>query len=138
MTRRRFAHALAGIACAFSLVHCAWIMDFESSYSVEPDAGVRSLDGGRSSSGSPDDAGSEFDSGTPTGFGEPVVLARGERPPFGGIAADQTSVYWTLGVIDGGIRSVDRGGGAAGLLRAAEYGGSYQEIFAIPADTLYW
>lgn len=131
---------LAMTALAFELAHCAWIVGFESSYAVDTsaDEGGAGEGGARdapSSDAPPSDAGSADAS---LAFGNAVVIASGEATPFGGIAVDNQSIYWTIGVVDAGVRSAGKDGGVATNLARADHGGSFQEILALPGDTIYW
>jgi hypothetical protein len=129
---------LAVMALAFELAHCAWIVGFEPSYSVDPNADggdARADDGGASDAAASDSAVSTDAS---LSFGDAVVVASGEATPFGGITVDNQSIYWTVGVLGAGVRTAGKDGGAATDLARANNGGSFQEIFALPGDTIYW
>ena len=121
------------LACtsALALAHCALIVGFESSYSV---AGPN--DGGSADGRSTDDATSPGEGAG--GFGAPIVIATGEDPPFGGIAALNETVYWTHAGIDGGVRSVAKDGGVVTTVAVAQRQGLVGEIFGIPGGTIHW
>jgi hypothetical protein len=133
---------LAMMALAFELAHCAWIVGFESSYSVDPtadDGGGGGGEGGAGDAPSSDAPASDAASGDASlSFGDAVVVASGEATPFGGITVDNQSIYWTIGVLDAGVRTAGKDGGAATNLARANGGGTFQEIFALPGDTIYW
>jgi hypothetical protein len=140
MRRNKYTQTFAMLAVmglAFELAHCAWIVGFESSYSVDPTAGGggdASADDARADDASSDTAPSTDAS---LSFGDAVVVASGEATPFGGITVDNQSIYWTIGVVDAGVRTAGKDGGAASNLARATTG-SFQEIFALPGDTIYW
>ncbi|WP_146648606.1 hypothetical protein [Labilithrix luteola] len=126
---------------AVACVQCALIAGFESSYTVDglsdadtaSDAGVRDGDVVSDSESSTDGSRPP----TPT-FGDASILASGEKSPFGGIAVDQDSVYWTLAAADAGVRAIrkDGDGGVHDLVTGLT--GIPQEMVSIPNDTVYW
>ena len=127
---------IAVMALAFELAHCAWIVGFESSYAVDTSSGGE----GGGGDGAPGDGGAPTDAtGTDAtvSFGDAVLVASGETTPFGGIAVDNQAIYWTIGLADAGVRSATKDGGpATDIVHAGA--GTYQELIALPGDTLYW
>jgi hypothetical protein len=127
------------MALAFALAHCAWVAGFESSYTVEATAADGG--GGDGSSGGPGGDGSLLDaaigSDASASFGDAILVASGETTPIGGIAVDSQAIYWTIALADAGVRSAGKDGGAVTDVAQAVTG-TYQEIIALPGDTLYW
>lgn len=119
------------IASALALVHCGWIVGFESSYSV-----ARASDGG--SADADGSVGETDPDGGAAGFEGPVVIATGEMPPFGGITVENETVYWTHAGIDGGVRAVAKDGGAVATVAVAQNNGNVGQIYGIPGYTIHW
>lgn len=137
---KRTSIGLTFMVIAVACMQCALIAGFESSYTVDglTDADIDPDAAGRDGEVVADSDASDGARPPTPSFGDASVLATGEMPPFGGITVDQESVYWTLAVVDGGVRAISKDGDGGAHDFATGSKGPPQEMVFLPNDTVYW